>query len=58
MTADLRMELVLLSLCLLVAAWNLTACSHQSSPASPVAAGVLITTIAPRDRELPSSVSR
>jgi multidrug efflux pump subunit AcrA (membrane-fusion protein) len=43
------MKLVCLSLCGLIGILNLTACSHKSSPASPAAPEVLITTVAPRD---------
>src|SRR4029077_14599633 len=43
------MKLVCLSLCGLIAVLNLTACSHKSSPASPAAPEVLVTTVAPRD---------
>src|SRR4029077_9218507 len=35
--------------CVLIAVLNLTACSHKSSPASPAAPEVLVTTVAPRD---------
>ncbi len=43
------MKLRSLRFCVLIGALNLTACSHKSSPASPAAPEVLVTTVAPRD---------
>ena len=43
------MKLRSLRFCVLIGALNLTACTHKSSPASPAAPEVLVTTVAPRD---------